>query len=328
MNISSPVSVPGSALLGVVESMHQARPLHHWNDRQKEAVRQRLASLLGGWHSEWIPAREEALAEPGIQVGESDSGTVPTSEGMVCWSFAGPSGQVASRSLEPFPSLDEGDKAAQAAIRAIATRMFTFDETVNSGATREPSRMALVVARAAWDDWLRRIQSGFPGFVMAAQGQPGTGGTGTSFSPWSGALHASWPWLGGSWHLELPHDAVTVLLGDVAETATRPRAGSQKLPRVRLDQALSGLPVALRVMLEGTELNLGQLQGLQVGDVVPLEHLLDAPARLVAADGAPVCHGWLGQRAGRIAVELAMLTSSTAVAEPLLNTHPSKGKTP
>ncbi|MNY57134.1 Surface presentation of antigens (SPOA) [compost metagenome] len=59
------------------------------------------------------------------------------------------------------------------------------------------------------------------------------------------------------------------------------------------------------MLLDGAELNLGQLQGLRIDDVVPLAHRLDTPARVVGPDGAPVCEGWLGQSNGRIAIELA-----------------------
>jgi hypothetical protein len=321
---SNAVSTP--VLLGVAESMRKARPLCSWQDQQKEAVRLRFSELFHAWHAEWIPAQEASPAEADIQVQELGGGVPLASGDIACWSFIAPLHRTRRRNLDFLSSLREGHDTAQAAIRAIADRMFALDADSSTASAQEPQAVALAVARAAWEDWLQRIHALFPGLGIEAKEPAGSERASTPSNSWSGALCVRWPWCGGSWSLDLPHGAVAVLVGHATGSGSPPRTYPHKLSRVPLDQALSGQRVALRVMLEGTELNLGQLQGLQLGDVLPLAHALDAPAQVVGTDGAPVCHGWLGQSEGRIAVELGAPTSSTAVAEPLSNTHLSKGR--
>jgi hypothetical protein len=42
-----------------------------------------------------------------------------------------------------------------------------------------------------------------------------------------------------------------------------------------------------------------------VSDVIVLAHPLDQPLRVLCNDETLVCHGWLGQQRGRLALELA-----------------------
>ncbi|HEX7640390.1 MAG TPA: FliM/FliN family flagellar motor switch protein, partial [Burkholderiaceae bacterium] len=71
---------------------------------------------------------------------------------------------------------------------------------------------------------------------------------------------------------------------------------------------LDRAPVRLQVRLEPVEIDLGSLAALAVGDVLCLTHAVDEPARIVppsaAADAPVLCHGWLGRRDDRAAVEL------------------------
>jgi len=99
--------------------------------------------------------------------------------------------------------------------------------------------------------------------------------------------------------LALPHEVVAAW-----GSADPAPAASPALPTTGLDEALARERITLRTVLSGTELNLGQLQSLSIGDVIPLEHRLDAPLKVVSAEGAELCEGWLGQRQGRIAVEM------------------------
>jgi flagellar motor switch/type III secretory pathway protein FliN len=68
--------------------------------------------------------------------------------------------------------------------------------------------------------------------------------------------------------------------------------------------ALAAFPVRLHVGLEGCELELAALQGLQVGDVVRLDHSLATPVA-VRNGKEHFCHAYLGRRGNRKAVELA-----------------------
>ena len=291
----------GPALLDPAESVLRARPLRSWQAAQQASVRARLAAVPRDWCDEWLPARAGATL-PDVDVHEPDGSLTMPGDEAACWAFTG-----ASRR-----------DGVQPALQAIGERMFALDAssafTMPAAATIAPA-----LVHAAWTDWLQRLDALWPGSALEAEPPAGTPGTHAPTDPWSGALCARWTWCGGTWRLGLPHAAVTALLGSEAATQARAAPPSQPLPKERLDRALAAEPVALRVMLEGAELNLGQLQALQLDDVVPLSHALDAPALVVAADGTPVCHGWLGQSRGRLAVELSPRTP---------NVHPSKENTP
>lgn len=292
-----------TALLSPTESIYSARPLRSWSSAQQEAVRSRFAALHRAWCAEWLPSREGAPREADVQVSEPDAAMAPVPEDAACWSFA------AASVVTP----------RYTAINAIAGELFGFDmATVGPG--HEAAAVATSVVRAAWDDWMQRITALLATFPVEPQESAGSRSASLAADPWSGALCVRWPWCGGVWSVSLPHGAVAALLGGdaIQPSALNTRAASA--PKQRLDQALGDQPLVLRAMLAGTDLNLGQLQALRLGDVLPLEHPLDAPVQIIAADGTPVCHGWLGQSDGRIAVELVL-----PAAPP--STHSSKEKT-
>lgn len=81
-------------------------------------------------------------------------------------------------------------------------------------------------------------------------------------------------------------------------------AGRRLEPLATVLAALGNHPLTLDLELEGCELEVGALQGLQIGDVVRLGHGLHRPAAFRHA-GAPVCNAYLGRRGIRKAVELA-----------------------
>jgi flagellar motor switch/type III secretory pathway protein FliN len=71
-----------------------------------------------------------------------------------------------------------------------------------------------------------------------------------------------------------------------------------------LHQALAGASVALSVELCSTELTLGYLRTLAVGDVLALPMPLDQPLRVLGPGAAPLCAAHLGAQDGMRAVEL------------------------
>jgi hypothetical protein len=288
-----------SALLGPAESLQRARPLRSWSGAQKEAVRSRFAAMLFDWCGEWLPARDGAVRAPEIEVGED--GAAP--QDVACWFFTAASGAAPKRT----------------AINALAGELFAFDMAMLAP-QREAPAVASAVVHAAWSDWLSRIETLLAPVSLEAREVAGAW-DGAAADHWSGTLRLRWPWCGGLWHLELPHGAVAALLGEAAQATVASRE-AQAAPKLRLDRALKGHPVTLRATLTGVELDLGQLQALQPGDIVPLAHVLDAPVQLSGADGTPVCEGWLGQLDGRKAVELSL---PRAVASPPI--HLSKEKT-
>lgn len=323
MNALSPRGAADSALLDPAESVLKAHPLRSWEAAQKEAVRTLFVAVHRDWSAEWMPVREAASVQADIEVVEPEGTLVLAGDDIACWSFAEAPRRVGAASAPGLDVLSRGARdASQAALQAMADRMFAFDMAATATAPVAPA-VAPAVVRAAWADWLQRLGALLTGFALEPQQPRGAPGTSVPSDPWSGVLCVRWTWCGGVWSLGLPHAVVAALLGNQAAIKkSAPAAPAQKLPKERLTQALAGQRVALRVMLDGAELNLGQLQELRLDDVVPLEHLLDSPALVIGADGTPVCHGWLGQSDGRIAVELAVPVA------PNPNTYPLKERTP
>ncbi|WP_418124750.1 FliM/FliN family flagellar motor C-terminal domain-containing protein [Variovorax sp. 160MFSha2.1] len=304
MNVES-----SSPLLDATESALRARPLRSWSSKQKDVVRDRFAALHRDWSAEWMPVREAVSTASDVEVIEPDGTVVFPSDDSACWAFAASSRRAAGTALSS-ESLD----SSFAALQAIASRMFFFDLASAVTAPASPV-IAPAIVRAAWADWLQRVGTLLAGFGLTPQRYKDTPGARMASSPWSGALLVRWTWCGGVWSLGLPFEAIAALLGpEQAATRTPSPVSASQEPKERLDRALAGQQISLRVLLEGAELNLGQLQELRLDDVVPLEHLLDSPALVVGSDGTPVCSGWLGQSEGRIAVELAAMAGLPAPA--------------
>lgn len=328
MNALSFCNPGASALLDLTESALKARPLRSWGAAQKEVVRRCFAAIHRDWSAEWIPLNEVLSASVDVDVLEPEGTMALAADGIAYWSFAEGS-RHASAAGPVTPSLGSREKP-EAILQAIAYRMFSFDITQADSAPVAPT-IAPAVVRAAWADWLQRMGRALAGCALEPQQSARPQEMNAPPDSWLGALCVRLAWCGGVWSLGLPHAVVAALLGG---EATMPSAGltAPRLPKVRLDQALAGQRVALRVMLDGAELNLGQLQELRLDDVVALQHALDSPALVMGTDGIPLCNAWLGQSEGHIAVELAVPVFTQAfvakAAAPVQNTHSSKDKKP
>lgn len=120
---------------------------------------------------------------------------------------------------------------------------------------------------------------------------------------WSGALVVDLPWAA---RLLLNLQAAEVLVQRRAAVPDAPaRVTATEPPLTRVTQAAAASRVALRAELSPCELDVSTLQGLQVGDVLRIDHSLDAPLTVRDANGRAVFHGFLGRSRGFKAVELA-----------------------
>jgi len=101
---------------------------------------------------------------------------------------------------------------------------------------------------------------------------------------------------------------------------------STSLPQpglVTVDRALAERPLQLRIMLSPVQLSLGAVNELQVGDVIRLDHPLDAPALAALAAGrgkamAPLASAHLGQLGKQVAVRLDALPAADQLPAPAL----------
>lgn len=79
-----------------------------------------------------------------------------------------------------------------------------------------------------------------------------------------------------------------------------------------LGAQLANQPVAVCARMADVTMSLGELMGLQLGDVLVTSQRLDAPLAIEAGQGgdgsSPLFSGWLAQRSGHMAVALAPAT--------------------
>lgn len=120
---------------------------------------------------------------------------------------------------------------------------------------------------------------------------------------WSGAVHLALPYRGS---LLLEAELVARVVAEPSP-AIADRSCESLVP---LPQALAPVSLPLQVALEGCELGVGELLGLQAGDVLRLAHRVDAPAVVRDGAGRTMFGGWLAASSGRLAVELAPAAST------------------
>jgi flagellar motor switch/type III secretory pathway protein FliN len=125
---------------------------------------------------------------------------------------------------------------------------------------------------------------------------------------WSGALGAELPW---DLRVLVNVQAVEALVGTASPTAR----AQTRAPLVALHRAISHRPVALSVHLTDCEIALGSLRDLQVGDVLRLEHALDAPLQVRDTEGNALFDAALARSRGLKAVEIASRSRSGKAKE-------------
>ncbi|MET3513398.1 hypothetical protein ABIC63_001165 [Pseudacidovorax sp. 1753] len=317
-----------SALMDAAEASRRAQPLRYWSQAQRSALATQFSQLLETWRSDWFRADGRADDPPQVAVLEADGTWSRAREGTVYWSIEAPAGSEGAF-VEPAREDRNASDASEGlaiAVRIVAAQMFFMASPSASstkglaGAFNLPSDgLAIALAGSAVADWMTRLRGMFK--VEALEHRDALVGalSEARAHAWSGALRIRADWCGYGWVVDVPYDVVRTLLS-VPSSMPKPRTSDLPATRTaksRLDAVLADRQVELRVMLDGVQLNLGQLQGLSVGDVVPLDHSLDVPAHVVDLDGTAVCEAWLGQSAGRMAVEL--VPSASALEERPLN---------
>lgn len=221
--------------------------------------------------------------------------------GAWCEAWGLPAAEV--RMTEP----EAASGALDDATAAQALRAWMFGEMAPSAAPDGPD-MAGELASRAWE----ALQAALDAIVTteAASTRP--------VAAWSGAVALLFPWQARTWCRVLDGDAVEAILAQrgllAGQGGSQAQPAAVPVPPAPIDQALAAHAVEVRVHLHPVTLTLGQIQSLAPGDVVTLDHLLQAPAlvHLVpTVDGgtavplaAPLCTAWLGRAGDRLAVEL------------------------
>jgi len=290
--------VPTQVLMGPAWVQKPARTLYAWQESQLDALRKRLHAMHLDWSAAWIGladpicGAEDMFIEPVVATERTRD-----APGEVGWYFAsGDRTDAGGPNARPFDRLVED--LDQFAKRSLARWMFDIK---GKGAISDIARTA---ADSAWTDWLGRLARLFGTPLRAAPDETVGHGGMTGAHDWSGTLQIRWPWGGGQFQLVLPGEVIQALLQG-APASTRSTTTASLSDQVSLREALRDETIILQVQLDGVSLSLGQLQQLQLDDIIVLDHPLDAPVRILSTDATLVCEGWLGQQDGRVAVELS-----------------------
>lgn len=178
--------------------------------------------------------------------------------------------------------------------RYLEQLMFGLADLDAASGRNMTSRLGGGVAEDALEDLLQTLfhaLSGSPSKTAPAQTLPAQ-----LTRPGSGAVVCS---------VQLGERALRLLLPATVLPAPGPlRARPGAVPLTSLHRALAALPVPLSVELCRTELTLGYLRTLAVGDVLALPMATDQELRVTGPGDTTVCHAHLGALDGAYAVEL------------------------
>jgi hypothetical protein len=254
----------------------RSRPLLSWTAAQREGIGQRVERAFRGWAGDWL-AHAEALVSC-----TCEEAVAETAGEQASWLPLG----ADSAGAAWLTLRDEPAEMMMAALFAADLR-----------ASAAQPELAGSVAQQAWTSLLATLRTalhlGSPMDLLAPAK--------TEFKPWSGSLALQ---LRGPGRLALQvllNGACAQSLVTAPSPAMRPVV--QRATLTPILSALADRRLRLRVELSACELDLGTLQELRPGDVVPLPHLLDAPL-VVSTENQPLCAGFLGRHAGLKAIEL------------------------
>ena len=182
-----------------------------------------------------------------------------------------------------------------------------FGELPVSPGARDGQRIADELAAECWAEQRAALQALLDD-ALAGAPDVAPAELAHAWQRWSGAVMVEARWFGTAWRVLLDATAVRGLLRAV--NLRRPvRVAESRAAPLPVLRALAKTPVGLQVRLAPVDIDLGSLMSLGLGDVLRLGHAVDEPVHVVSPgasiDAAPLCHGWLGSRDGRVALELA-----------------------
>ena len=251
--------------------MAQPLQLYGWSTRQLEAVAGLLTPAWDAWCAAW------GIAHTGPPACEPFT----AQHGMASWTMAA--------GLDGRNAWLHETSSAQ-----LGRSLFGLQNEPRTAAARE-------VVQACLDD-LRRMVS--EALALVASSGAAAVDTLPAAGRWDGSVIFAFP-LTGQFPLQLVLNAACVaglvpIKANGVATLEAPRA---KL--IALETALAGQALRLTIELNACELDLGTLRELDVGDVLPLKHALETPARVLGDGGRHVCDAYLGRTGSRKAAELA-----------------------
>ncbi len=273
----------------------EVHKLRWWGAGQLDLICKKIDVLNGGWSKDWLANGEShsaiaklASESPNKQEILADWRQVSGVGAQTFWM------QIPSRHLEH-----------------LQHAMFT----ASGSASISPNSKGVVgksVADQAWEDYLGRLTDLLSSArVDISAGVPPQ----NLFKTWSGAVQLEIQWCGVKLVLVLSQACVEQLLGpDVLAESENKRRLSRTAPTSKLlsiAQAVQHKKVRIRVELSSCDIELGNLQQIQVGDVIPLPHGLEQALQVKFASGDALCLAFLGTRATKKAIEVLAPSPAT-----------------
>jgi flagellar motor switch/type III secretory pathway protein FliN len=309
------------SLLSLAESAISARPLRSRRAADAADLDRSVRAVARQWHEAW------GLPWPDV---DAQSTALPDLPPCQALSEALAKPEIAALRWQPVTAQDpvelwwallhSHDRASLPAALLVEALFQAPPASFTRMATLPRQGMAEQVAETAWRDWQARLEVLFamqPAFEdPSGSVRPGELPREVSL-PWSGAAAIALPWCGQVLMLAAS-DGLLRRRAEGQGTASSLSTGSHRIgpsdpagarALVRPLQALSAQRVRLDVLLAATEVDLGMLTGLQVGDILRTVHPLDEPliVNIAGTDpqaGTRLCGGFLGQQSGGRAVEL------------------------
>lgn len=203
-----------------------------------------------------------------------------------------------------------GDRVREQAAAAVQAALFGASPLARNDPQGDVgSSVAGRVCADAVDDWCARLREwlGANGWDASCPSDAMRHGLPEQVrQPWSGAVWLSMGWCWQRFHLVMDFNCAANLLGQDSAVSTQAQSGqgASGAARVPVLSALAGETLSMTVELNPVTIELGNLAGLRIGDVVRTPHALEAPLSVRAEDGTMFCHAFLGKVDEDRAVEL------------------------
>lgn len=252
-----------------------AEPLRAWSGAQLREIAEQVRPAWREWLSSWSTGAD--AAEDTVTTSRADESGASTREWLGLGERDGGMAWLAG-----------GEEQAQRLVHGL---LFGELPTRNG----EAGAIAAQVRSEASGELLAALRAALGISPQATQSPPGD----SSWHRWSGAIELVLACKDAQLHLLLDGACVAAICGH-SQAAKPPQAAN-------LDPvagAIQSRTITLSAVLQPFELDLGSLTQLRPGDVLPLEHSLDAELMLVDRDGGNVFGGFLGRAGHRRALQL------------------------
>lgn len=255
-----------------------AVPYLLWGRSVAEALVAHTDAALERWSSEWLPPSRKSI-DCAVPADMAD-----LLAGLPDWRHYALSG--GTRAWVHVPA---------GLVRSLEQQLFALNHEDPAADSQRSSATGTRIAQEAQVQLLESVLFELTG--RTAQTAPPAAIPPELLCPGSGALLCS---------VTLDQEAPIRLLlpaGSIRQAA-KSMVATKAPPATPLMQALQTTPVTLSVEVCRTEMTLGHLGTLSVGDVLVLPVTIDQPLQVVDPQGTPVCEAHLGSLAGFHAVEL------------------------